>query len=368
MKALLFPGQGTQKIGMFAPFVSAFPIAQLVLDEIEDAVSSKISNVVENGSNKELSRTDNAQLAIFALGAICLNVLQKEYGLDLKQQFKYLAGHSLGEYTALYASGVFNLRDASRIVRKRGEIMAKACNPNQNYLMTNIAEKMDITLQSLGAFTLNNESKSIRRCGKEVSEACEDKQKYVMTAIVGKTNNDKPLFEILENLVNSQSDQLGVCVIANDNSNTQIVLSGNMDTVKAMVMSITEKYPALKAINLNTSGAFHSPLMGKSAIELDKYLLSFKNRFNDPQIPIISNVTVTSIRDKDTICDELVNQMVNKVRWRETIDIIARDSDIAEIVELCPGHVLTGMIKRDYPNMSVISLETISQIDDFMKR
>lgn len=324
MKILLFPGQGTQKVGMFAPFISAFPIAKQTLEEIEDAVHFKISSIVEDGTNEELSKTDNAQLAIFSLGAICLTILQKEYGFDLKQQCKYLAGHSLGEYTALYASGVFNLRDMSKIVRKRGKLMAEVCKTPQN---------------------------------------------YIMTAIVGKiSSNDESLFEKLKNLVDSQSEQPGICVIANDNSNTQIVLSGHANAVKNVIEAIMGEYPTLRAINLNTSGAFHSPLMSKSAIELDEYLSGFSDRINEPQVPVISNVSATPIFDKTIICNELVSQIVNRVRWRETIDMVTHDNEIDEIVELCPGHVLSGMLKRDYPDMLVTSLETMSQIDDFMKR
>lgn len=312
MIALLFPGQGTQKAGLFSVFVNAFSCAKNTLDEIEDAISLKISELVENASLEELSRTDNAQLVVFTSSMICLSVLQQEYGFDIESQCKYLAGHSLGEYSALCASGVLTLRGAAQLVKKRGEIMLSVCS---------------------------------------------SADEYQMTAILGTSISD------IENCLDSNSD----CVIANDNSNTQVVLSGRKVAVDGAITKILEHYPMVRTINLNTSGPFHSPLMGKASIKLDEYLSASLHNVRNPSVPVISNVTAEPITDKRHVYNELISQMISRVRWRETVRNIIADNEVNKIVELSPGHVLTGMIKRDYPEMELHSLETVSQIESFMK-
>ena len=316
MIALLFPGQGTQKIGMLSPFVNAFPCTKQTLDEIEDATSFKILELTENGSLDELSRTENAQLAIFTAGMLCLSVLGHEYGFDLKNQCKYLAGHSLGEYTALCASGVFSLHDASKLVRKRGELMASACENAENYLMS---------------------------------------------AILGITVAE------IESVIAEYHANAETCVIANDNSNSQVVLSGYKYAVRHTVEKIIKRYPHVKAIDLNTSGAFHSPLMGSATIALDEYLASESVVFNDFSVPVVSNVTAIPMADKNAVGNELVRQMVSRVKWRETVELIVGDNEIDKIVEIAPGRVLSNMIKRDYKDRTIISLDTMNQIEEFMK-
>ncbi len=316
MIALLFPGQGSQKIGMLSAFVNAFPCAKRTLNEIEDATSYKILSLTENASIEELSKTENAQLAIFATGVLCLTILKHEYGFEIKNKCKYLAGHSLGEYTALCASGVLSLHDASKLVKKRGELMA---------------------------------------------DACKNPEDYLMSAILGITVTD------IENILNECQPNNGVCVIANDNSNTQVVLSGHKNAVLSVINKITNKYPKVKNIGLNTSGAFHSPIMSNVAIALDEYLSTGSISFNDFSIPVISNVTLTPMTNKDIVIDELIKQVISRVRWRETIELICYDNEIDKIVEIAPGRVLSNMVKRDYNDRIVVSLDTIAHIEEFMK-
>lgn len=320
MIALLFPGQGTQKIGMLTAFVSAFSCAKCTLEEIEDATSLKILSLTENSSLEELSKTENAQLAVFTFGMLCLSILKHEYGFDLKSECKYLAGHSLGEYTALCASGVFSLYDSAKLVKKRGELMAAACKKPENLLMSAV---LGVTVAEV--------------------ESVLDK------------------FQT-ENCVN------GICVIANDNSSTQVVLSGHKETVQFMIKQIMNEYPRVRSIDLNTSGAFHSPLMSSVAIALDEYFAKEVIPINDFSVPVISNVTVTAMTNKNIVCDELIKQVISRVRWRETIDLICADNEINTVVEVSPNHILSNMIKRDYASQAVINLDTINQIEEFMKR
>lgn len=316
MIALLFPGQGVQKVGMLSPFVNAFPCAKQTLEEIEEATSFKIFSLTETGSLEELSRTENAQLAIFTASMLCLTILKHEYGFDLKTQCKYLAGHSLGEYTALCASDVFSLRDASRLVRKRGELMASACKNPRDYLMS---------------------------------------------AVLNSTLED------VESIISEYKNGNEVCVIANDNSKTQVVLSGHVGAVRTAIEKLTKKFSWVKTIDLNTSGAFHSPIMGSVAIMLDEYLATMSVSFSEFSVPVISNVTATPITSKNDVCNELISQMISRVRWRETIELIMGDNEIERTVEIAPGRVLANMIKRDYKERTITNLDTINQIEKFME-
>lgn len=317
MITLLFPGQGTQKVGMLSSFLTAFRSCQELLEEIEDSVSYKISKVVEEGPIEELTKTNNAQLAIFTNSVLCLNILTKEYGYNIYDNCKFLAGHSLGEYTALYASGALSLQDASRLVYARGNIMANA-------------------------FAGSNE-------------------KFSMVAVLGLS---KYTFEPYLKFFNSGTT---LCAIGNDNSSSQVVLSGYKESVDTIIMLLKNRYSTIKTVQLNTSGPFHSPLMAPAFVELEKFLCESNIQFNEIKIPIISNVHAFPFSNTDQIRRELLSQMVRTVRWRETMEIINNDNEIDTIVELAPGKVLTSMLKRDYPNANTFNLDTLDSIEKFIK-
>ena len=316
MIVLVFPGQGSQKVGMLSAFVNAFKSGRDVLDEIENSVSFRISKVIEEGSLEELTKTNNAQLAIFTVGMVCLGVLAKEYGFDIAKHCKYLAGHSLGEYTALCASGVFALADATRLVKARGDIMAQVCNNSAD---------------------------------------------FSMVALLG-----VPIFDI-EPIIQEFQQGPYICSVANDNMSSQVVISGYRSVVNQAIDTIKYKFNKLRTIPLNTSGPFHTSLMSHAAIALDEFLISSDIKYSDFKVPVISNVSAFPINNKDQVHDELIRQMVSKVRWRETTDILVHDNEIDMIVEVAPGKVLTSMIRRDFPNTKVFSLETVNQIEEFIK-
>ena len=317
MIVLLFPGQGTQKVGMLSSFLSAFKSNQYVLEEIEDAVSFKISKVIEDGPIEELTKTNNAQLAIFTASVLCLNIFTKEYGYDIYSNCKFLAGHSLGEYTALYASDTLSLRDAAKLVYARGNIMASAFASNAD--------------------------------------------QFSMVAILGLSH------QYIEPLLHDFKSGTNICVIGNDNSSTQVVLSGYKNAVNKVVTALKNKYNTVRTIQLNTSGPFHSPIMAPAIIELEKFLCESDIKFNKFKIPVISNVYAFPFDNIDQIQSELIRQMVSTVRWRESIEIIMNDNEIDTIVEVAPGKVLNSMLKRDYPNANVFNLDTLDSIEKFMK-
>ncbi len=313
--AFIFPGQGSQKVGMGAALISGYKTGVETMEEIEDAISFKISRLISEGPIEELTKTQNAQPAIFAIGMVCLRVLENEFGFDTKKNVKYLAGHSLGEYTALCAAGVLTVSDCAKLVRYRGELMSRAFS---------------------------------------------DSSDCAMAAILGVSIND------LEDMVAPYADGRRICVIANDNSPAQVVVSGHKDIVTTVCEKAKKERGALRSVMLNTSGPFHSPLMAKAAIEFDRYLVEHFE-FSDFKLPVIMNVSAQPLCDKSEVHSYLVRQITSRVRWRETIDLIANDQEIDKVIEIAPGRVLTAMAKRTYPDKNFDNIETVAQIEEFMK-
>jgi [acyl-carrier-protein] S-malonyltransferase len=286
-----------------------------VMTEVEDAISFKISKLIDEGPLEELTKTENAQPAIFATGIASTAILEKEYGYELAKECKYLAGHSLGEYTALCAAGVLSIRDAARLVRLRGELM---------------------------------------------NSACPEKDRYAMVALIGA---DVPS---IEELVKPYQTGKNICVIANDNSPSQVVISGHRLAVST-VTEESKKFGVIKAIDLNTSGPFHSPLMAPAAIEFDG-LIQHGFEFRDFRIPVIMNVLAQPVVDRDEVHGCLTRQITGRVRWRDTIEFVMADPDVDERVEVAPGRVLTSMIKRSYPDAKIRNLETVAQMEELVNQ
>lgn len=304
-----------QKVGMGLAFVNGYSSGMEVMREIEEAISFKISRLINEGPIEELSKTENAQLAIFAISAICTRILEREYGYIIEKKCKYLAGHSLGEYAALCSAGVFSITDGAKIVKRRSELMANVSG--------------------------------------DAEESC-------MVALLGVCASD------VEDTVAAYNVGRDMCVIANDNSPSEVVISGIKRTVKEVVEKVKISFNLLKAIELNTSGPFHSPLMCKAAIEYDKYLLQNFN-CNDFKVPVIMNTTARPLTEKKLVHEHLIRQITDRVRWRETVELIVDDPEITKIVEVAPGRTLSKMIKRSYPDVDVISLETVSQVEEFVQ-
>ena len=309
--AFIFPGQGSQKIGMASAFMNGYKAGFDTMKEIEEAISFNLSDLIENGTMKELTRAENAQPAIFAVSMMCVNILKKEYGYNFEQNCKYLAGHSLGEYSALCVSGVFSLSDTAKIVRKRGELM---------------------------------------------SEAFPNSDDYAMVALLGVCASD------IDRLIMGVAD----CFIANDNSNNQVVISGKKEAVLKFAEDLKSDIGLKKAVQLKTSGPFHSPLMADIAVQFDKYVSGIYKP-NKCKIPVIMNITAKPTCAKDNVIWNMTNQITSQVKWRETTDLLVNDKEIGKIVEIAPGQVLSNMITRAYPEADVLSLDSVHKIADFVK-
>ncbi len=305
MLSLVFPGQGSQYIGMGKDFSHNFPIANEVYREVDDVLGFSLSKLIFNGQIEDLTLTKNAQPAIMATSIAILKTLEKE-GFKIKKS-KFVAGHSLGEYTALCASGAISLADTAHILKMRGIYMQEAVSVG------------------VGA----------------------------MAAILG-LNLDN-----VETLVAEIKDN-EICEIANDNEPNQVVLSGHRTAIeKACVKA--KSLGAKRAILLPVSAPFHCSLMAPAQENMIN-LISGLN-IEKPNVPLISNVTSIPTQDIEEIRKNLINQITGRVRWRESI-LFMKKSGIQIIYEIGPGRVLCNLIKRIVDD---VEQENISKVEDLFK-
>ena len=308
--AFVFPGQGSQFVGMGKELYENFNTAKEVFEEVNDVLSQDLFKIMTEGPDAELFMTANAQPAIMANSMAVLRVMEKEYDLDLKQKVSLLAGHSLGEYTACCAAGVFSLAETAKLLRLRGDAMQKAV--------------------PLG--------------------------KGAMAAIIGVSFKDIDAL----NDVASEGDKF--CVSANDNSDGQIVISGYTEAVEK-AMAIAPEFGAKKCVKLAVSAPFHSPLMRPAQ---EKMIEAFRSvQAKDAIIPLVPNILAEKVTDADTIVSALIAQVTGMVRWRETMQYFEAEG-ITDQVEIGAGKVLTGLAKRDLKNINSFSVNSISEIENFM--
>ncbi|WP_428152317.1 ACP S-malonyltransferase [Brevundimonas sp.] len=307
--ALLFPGQGSQAVGMGAALADAFAPARDVFAEIDQALGQDLSGLMRNGPEDQLTLTENAQPALMAVSLAVMRVLEKEFGVAVDRA-AFVAGHSLGEYSALAAAGALSIADTARLLKLRGQAMQRAVPVGQGAMASLIGPKTDLALAEAAA-----------AAGAEV----------------------------------------GVCVVANDNNNGNVVISGE----KAAVDRAIEKAKELgaRAIPLNVSAPFHCPLMQPAADEMATALASAA--LVAPRVPVVANVTARPEQDADTVRRLLVEQVTGRVRWRESMDWMATEGGVTRFVEIGSGKVLTGMAKRIAPDAESLALNTPEDIEAF---
>jgi [acyl-carrier-protein] S-malonyltransferase len=303
--AFTFPGQGSQSIGMGKDLADAFPQAAQVFAEVDDALGEKLSDIMWNGPEETLTLTANAQPALMAVSIAALRVLQAE-GLDLKSKVAYVAGHSLGEYSALCAAGTFSLADTARLLRIRGNAMQAAVPVG------------------MGA----------------------------MAAIIGL---EQPGVEA----ICLEASALGACQIANDNGGGQLVISGEKSAVEKAAALATDK-GAKRAILLPVSAPFHSTLMAPAADAMRAALENVEKR--DPVVPLIANVRAAPVSDAGEIAALLVEQVTGQVRWRETVEWFAAN-DVTTLYEIGSGKVLTGLARRIDKSVNGIAVNSPADIE-----
>lgn len=310
--ALIFPGQGSQTIGMGLALNEAFPVAKHVFEEVDDALNQKLSALMFSGDADELMQTQNAQPAIMAVGMAALKVLESETGKNISELAGCVAGHSLGEYTALCAAEALSITDTAKLLRLRGLAMAEAAKEN----VGGMAAILALTKQQIAEVIANTDLKG------------------------------------------------QICVMANDNCPGQIVISGQNEALEA-VMAGCQTAGAKRAIKLAVSGGFHSPLMQSAADKMQEVLA--ETPLKNPVVPVISNVLAESVQDAETIKELLVRQVTGSVLWTDSMHKMVKDMGVDRFVECGNGKVLAGLVKKTYPDVPVFSLGTPADIDAFLK-
>jgi [acyl-carrier-protein] S-malonyltransferase len=303
MKAILFPGQGSQIVGMGSEFYKNFSSVKKIFLEANEILNFKISKIILEGPENELKLTQNTQPSILLVSYAIFSVLKNEYNFNLKN-IKYFAGHSLGEYSALLCANALNFKDALHLIFERGKAMQEAV--------------------------------PIGKGG--------------MLAILGSTIDDVNI--CISNLKNK-----GVCEIANDNAAGQVIASGNIEAIEELRNILKEKKK--KSVLLPVSAPFHCTLMNPAAIKMKEKIHNIN--FKQPDFEIISNVTSKPTKNPKDIKNLLVQQIYSKVRWRESI-IFMGDKKIKNFIEIGPGKVLAGLGKRILPNSNFFNINSIDDI------
>lgn len=291
MRAFVFPGQGSQAVGMGKALAEAFGPARLVFEEVDEALGQKLSKLMFEGPESDLTLTENAQPALMAVSLAVLRVLEAEGGFRLADKASFVAGHSLGEYSALAAAGAFTLADTARLLKLRGQAMQKAVPVGEGAM----------------AALLNFD---LERAQKVAAQAAEETKL--------------------------------VCAIANDNDPSQVVVSGALAAVER-AGALALEAGAKRSVMLPVSAPFHCPLMQPAADAMAEAL--GKTNILMPVVPVIANVTAQPVSDPATIRQLLVSQVTGTVRWRECVQTM-KSLGVSHIFELGAGKVLSGLVKR----------------------
>ncbi len=307
--AFIFPGQGSQAVGMGAELAEAFASAREVFQEVDDALGQKLFKLMKEGPEADLTLTENAQPALMAVSLAVSRTLEKEFGVAIERA-AFVAGHSLGEYAALAAAGAISLSDTARLLKLRGQAMQRAVPVGAGAMASLIGPKTDVALAEAAA-----------AAGAEV----------------------------------------GVCVVANDNNNGNVVISGDRAGVDRAIEKAKEL--GARAIPLNVSAPFHCPLMQPAADEMAEALA--KATIIAPRAPLVANVTARPTLDPEAIRRMLVEQVTGRVRWRESMEWMATEGGVTRFAEAGSGKVLSGMAKRIAPDAEATPLNTPADLEAF---
>ena len=305
MSALLFPGQGSQIVGMGSEFYNNFAIVKKIFDRADEKLSFAISKMILEGPEDQLQLTQNTQPAILIVSYSIFKVLKDEFNFDFKN-FKYFAGHSLGEYSALVCSDSLDFDDALYLLNERGKAMQEAVPVGQGSMIAVLGAKIKDVINLIQTRNINN----------------------------------------------------GICEIANDNAEGQVIISGDNESVEKF--QIILKDSKIKSIPLKVSAPFHCSLMKPAADIMKEKINNIK--FKNPIINIISNVTAKPENNAENIKKLLIEQIFSTVKWRESI-INMSDANVINYIEIGPGKVLTSMVKRTIKNVNSFSINSIADIE-----
>ncbi|MCG5241737.1 ACP S-malonyltransferase [Azospirillum doebereinerae] len=309
-RAFVFPGQGSQAVGMGRELAEAFEVARRTFEEVDDALNQRLSRLMVEGPEADLTLTENAQPALMAVSVAVLRVLESEGGVDLAKHASFVAGHSLGEYSALCAAGAFTLADTARLLKKRGQAMQKAVPVG----------------------------------------------KGGMAALLGADPEQAQA-------IAADAAQGEVCSVANDNSAGQVVISGSADAIDRAIALAAER-GLKRSVRLPVSAPFHCSLMQPAADAMAEALAAVT--ISAPVVPVIANVTASAVSDPNAIRKLLIEQVTGMVRWRESV-LFMKEQGVTTLVEIGSGKVLAGLTKRIDKELSASSVGTPADVESFLK-
>ncbi len=310
IRSFVFPGQGSQAVGMGRDLAQAFPAARLVFEEVDDALGQHLSRLMWDGPDADLTLTENAQPALMAVSLAALRVIEGESGRRLPELAGYVAGHSLGEYSALAAAGAFSLGDAARLLKRRGQAMQSAVPVGAGAMAAVLGLDLD-GARALAAAAADGD----------------------------------------------------VLDVANDNGGGQVVLSGTAAAIERAV-ALGPAKGAKRVIPLSVSAPFHCRLMRPAADAMAEALAEVA--LTAPAVPVVANVSAEPVEDPEHIRALLVEQVTGLVRWRECVEAMAR-REVAQAVEVGAGKVLSGLVRRIAKEMGVVAVGTPADVDAFLK-
>ena len=309
--AFIFPGQGSQAVGMGAELAEAFAAARDVFEEVDDALGEKLSKLLREGPIETLTLTENTQPALMAVSLAVARTLERHFGVGIEKA-SFVAGHSLGEYSALCAAGSLTLADTARLLRRRGLAMQRAVPVGEGAMAALIGPKTDVALAEAAA---------------------------------------------------AAGAEIGVCAVANDNNGGNVVISGGAAAVARAIEKAKEL--GARAIPVNVSAPFHCPLMQPAADEMAEALAEVA--ISPPRTFLVANVTARPTNDPEAIRRRLVEQVTGRVRWRESVEWLAGEGGVTRFAELGAGKVLTGMVKRIAPDAEAVAVNAPADLEAFAK-
>ena len=309
--AFIFPGQGSQAVGMGADLAEAFATAREVFEEVDDALGEKLTKLMRHGPIEALTLTENTQPALMAVSLAVARTLEREFGIPIEKA-NFVAGHSLGEYSALCAAGSLTLADTARLLRRRGLAMQRAVPVGEGAMAALVGPKSDVALAEAAA---------------------------------------------------AAGAEIAVCTVANDNNAGNVVISGAAAAVERAIEKAKEL--GARAIPVNVSAPFHCPLMQPAADEMAEALAEVA--ISTPRAFLVANVTARPTNDPEAIRRQLIEQVTGRVRWRESIEWLAGEGGVTRFAELGSGKVLTGMVKRIAPDAEGVAVNAPADLEAFAK-
>ena len=309
MFSIIFPGQGSQSVGMAKEFYEKYSLVKNIFSRADEVLGFSLSKIILNGPISKINLTENTQPAIFVVSYSIFSVMEKEFNIDLRQA-NYFAGHSLGEYSALTCANALHFEEAVRLLHQRGKFMQEAVPTGKGAMLAVLGLKIEEILEQINSITIN-----------------------------------------------------GTCEIANDNCPGQLVISGDKDSIYMLHGYLKEK--SIRGVILPVSAPFHCSLMENAKKKMSQKIT--ETIFKDPKPSVVFNVTAKNENKINTIKELLIKQITSRVRWRESVEYMIKNS-ISEFIEIGPGKVLSGLVKRINKDVKVFNINSIDDIRSYINK